>query len=935
MIRKENSKGYSNAIDAFDFRFSLGESSNAEKKLNEWYNDPNLSYASWNNKSNYSSMTSNLQLRSNASNDCNPNNSLYGKIENIKMLMSMKIQNWVRQREFERKHKLIQKIIKDCKCRETTIGILTNKLQQTEPWRHLILGAGDKEIAASISQFDKDHVAMKARHIIDALSAMNRSSKTFIAITWVEACKEAIKHQCSNYHFRTVMNWYLDLHLSSSNGDIRFPKSKKGYSSSAAISPFSQDECLMIQFKSWAKSDLENLTIEKATNWINNNFLNEWTAKELTNYKISYPVSKHIVASWMKEAGFHYAGYKKSYYVDRHEDPDVVIDREKYILRCFEDELYEACWIQMPYKDYLRTQRKRIQNKCIDDEVTTFVEKMAYVFSKHKNQKEQMIEMHVDLLHSLPATCRPTMSVHRKHKNRKELVVFGQEECIFRSSQLNEKTWFVDGKARLRSKGLGRGIMVSSFCSRKFGFSMEISESDLDRVNQYRSTFAITYKETEAAMFLLGSKVKPALQETPFLRLLEHGQGRDGYWTYNHMILQIEDCIDCMNVLFEDPNERNKCKFDLCFELDHSSGHSKERLDGLSTTRTILNTRFGGSQRLMRDSVLTHKCFGTVSHNRRLKVGNVQKMIFQKDDLPPITDPSCPPYDLPRGTFSTKRITAAEMRTALERDGKNIDGSKKKLLERCNNAGIATLKTVEQIIPGYVGKAKGAFQIAFERGFCDENLNLNGEKVSADGKELCEYSDKQKTIAMNISELREMLASKNIPCVSSYRKDLMALCVHNNLPTTTKIRAKKRDLKYSVYHFLSRCEDFQNECTQMEMVLKERLGVSLRMTPKCHPEIAGVGIEYCWGYAKLRFRKHFNDSIANNLEKNVRDSLSKSVLTKTRTDKFARKAREYKLTYLYLVKEKALSHERIELITKQFKQHRSALDSDYKFIVNA
>ena len=55
-------------------------------------------------------------------------------------------------------------------------------------------------------------------------------------------------------------------------------------------------------------------------------------------------------------------------------------------------------------------------------------------------------------------------------------------------------------------------------------------------------------------------------------------------------------------------------------------------------------------------------------------------MIFQKDDLPPITGPSCPPYDLPRGTFSTKRITAAEMRTALEREGKNIDWNKKNFL---------------------------------------------------------------------------------------------------------------------------------------------------------------------------------------------------------------------------------------------------------------
>ena len=65
---------------------------------------------------------------------------------------------------------------------------------------------------------------MKARHIIDALSAMNKSSKTFIAITWVEACKEAIKHQCSNYHFRTVMNWYLDLLATVISASLRAKK---------------------------------------------------------------------------------------------------------------------------------------------------------------------------------------------------------------------------------------------------------------------------------------------------------------------------------------------------------------------------------------------------------------------------------------------------------------------------------------------------------------------------------------------------------------------------------------------------------------------------------------------------------------------------------------------------------------------------------------
>ena len=129
----------------------------------------------------------------------------------------------------------------------------------------------------------------------------------------------------------------------------------------------------------------------------------------------------------------------------------------------------------------------------------------------------------------------------------------------------------------------------------------------------------------------------------------------------------------------------------------------------------------------------------------------------------------------------------------------------------------------------------------------------------------------------------------------------------------------------------------------MQHILEDKLKVEIRMTPKCHPEIAGQGIEYAWGYAKLRFRQHFNDMTAANLEKNVRAVLSATVLTKERMRKFNRKARDYKLTYLFLFEKltecetmvSSTTHDNIERIIKLFKQHRSALDADYAFIKNA
>ena len=43
--------------------------------------------------------------------------------------------------------------------------------------------------------------------------------------------------------------------------------------------------------------------------------------------------------------------------------------------------------------------------------------------------------------------------------------------------------------------------------------------------------------------------MKDDLTTTPFVRELEYGSNYDGYWTYDHMILQFEDIIDVLQYL--------------------------------------------------------------------------------------------------------------------------------------------------------------------------------------------------------------------------------------------------------------------------------------------------------------------------------------------------------------------------------------------------
>ena len=51
---------------------------------------------------------------------------------------------------------------------------------------------------------------------------------------------------------------------------------------------------------------------------------------------------------------------------------------------------------------------------------------------------------------------------------------------------------------------------------------------------------------------------------------------------------------------------------------------------------------------------------------------------------------------------------------------------------------------------------------------------------------------------------------------------------------------------------LAACEDFRNETTKLESLILSR-GHLLKMSPKGHCELAGAGVEYCWGKSKCPF----------------------------------------------------------------------------------
>ncbi len=160
----------------------------------------------------------------------------------------------------------------------------------------------------------------------------------------------------------------------------------------------------------------------------------------------------------------------------------------------------------------------------------------------------------------------------RKNPNEWPLFSFGHDECIFCQFIFTNLAWKGrKGEQAPIPKEEGYGLMVSAFQSREFGLGMSLTADQLAIINAFQNEKRPTYTEKESALKVNGSEAKRPLTNSPFLIFFEYGtgSGKEGYWTYDHMSLQFEDCVDCIATLFPEYN--------CVWLFDHSCGHDRSR----------------------------------------------------------------------------------------------------------------------------------------------------------------------------------------------------------------------------------------------------------------------------------------------------------------------------------------------------------------------
>jgi hypothetical protein len=212
---------------------------------------------------------------------------------------------------------------------------------------------------------------------------------------------------------------------------------------------------------------------------------------------------------------------------------------------------------------------------------------------------------------------------------------------------------------------------------------------------------------------------KKDLIESPFVKHFELGANNEGCWGHNHMVSQLEDCMDCLKAACPD--------FDFAFLFDHSSGHSKKRRGGLDAAN--MNSGFGGGQPFMQRSnvIQIDGCLGPF--DPALAVGDEQSMTFSPTDVGPFWMDAAEREErqcnrpktnaaAPRPRNKSKKDLAVD----LSVPGNVLDPNKfksERLQEMASVQEIPLQKIVPSIDPGWVGKQKGLHQALWERGWID------------------------------------------------------------------------------------------------------------------------------------------------------------------------------------------------------------------------
>ena len=162
-------------------------------------------------------------------------------------------------------------------------------------------------------------------------------------------------------------------------------------------------------------------------------------------------------------------------------------------------------------------------------------------------------------------------------------VVIFHDESIFNANEDQQTQWGTPDTIMIKPKGKGLGIMVFDF------------------IDEHNGYLALNDDEYQKALEVYGSAIKKEARV-----LLEYGEGKEGYWTSERFLSQMEAADKIAEIKY--PKSEG---YKVVWVFDNSSCHNAYSDDALLASR--MNAKPGGKQPALRNTIWN---------------GQAQKMVF-------------------------------------------------------------------------------------------------------------------------------------------------------------------------------------------------------------------------------------------------------------------------------------------------------------------
>jgi hypothetical protein len=623
----------------------------------------------------------------------------------------------------------------------------------------------------------------------------------------------------------------------------------------------------------WMIAQGDKLSVDGAHAYINDILLKDLTEDAAAACGLELPIVKSTAHSWMKKAGAHSDWFKQSCYTDKHNEEQTVAYRNEYIAERRIMQRSEFAWVCLTEAQMSELRQRETALRAATKGTCEQLEDAAGTGAAAATKIHELLEtgirgkypevfllpdgapqengldwkktgggsdgtyfdqddwlefedrtkfprtLHPEsgvVFDAAGAPAKPTKSAWQKTGVRSDLqkkqslcprnhtyevccchkptLRIGQDESVYHSHAQSRKQWVVNGNRPLRPKGQGAGEMWSLFTEHvRRGFGIEMTMTELARVNTARAE--INWKP---------------LIESPGARCLVYGKNKEGYWDYNHMEIQTRDVIHAYEVLHP--------QFQIVLEMDWSSGHAKKASGALDASNTGIY--FGGAKPPQRASKILRGCVGPNARGLKMWFRKYQrgergvnrgesrtgewfltKVASSVEVKVGAEEGRNQLMVFDRSASTATRGGAAAEQTPIPPPWYQLDAplvdeiaGTKEVKSDSKKGGPSTVTLEDKISPGYVGKPKGIKQILWERGLWVDGMTRHGPKG-----------------------------------------------------TDTSVASAEAAL--------SKCPDFLAQRPAMDEFLTSK-GQNLLMTPKCHPELAGDGVEFDWGISKKYQRKH-------------------------------------------------------------------------------